>query len=180
VGGTQPVGNEQSMLDNWRSEQTAPMQELHTTTHTVSIKNKLPTPAARIAFGTLPPELQTRLKRLGFKCGRIEPSGSLTMLLSNGLSLTERQTAITGFRGAAKDYGLDLQRVSMMGEPGSLWDDGCLLVGEADRLGMRPRLFNEDGSPSQDVLLEGGATQHATQAATEKAQNRSSNRSPRA
>lgn len=77
------------------------------------------------------------------------------MMLSNGMSLQEKQVAVKGFREAAQDYGLDLKRISMMGEPGALWDDGCLLVCAADERGARPRLFNQDGSPSREVLSEG-------------------------
>lgn len=76
------------------------------------------------------------------------------MMMSNGMSLTEKQKAIQGFKEAAQDYGLDLRRMSLMGAPNALWDDGCLLVCAADERGLRPTLFNSDGTPSQEVLAE--------------------------
>ena len=121
------------------------------------MKKPLCTTAARAAFLSLPPELQCELQQQGFRPGRIEPSGALTMLVSNALSITEKQRAISAFRAATGQFGLDLQRISMIA-PDSAWDDGCLLVCAADKQGLRPRLFDADGKPSDEVLEE--STRH--------------------
>lgn len=92
---------------------------------------------------------------MGFRACRVEASGALTMAMSNGMSLQEKRASINGFRESVQVYGLDLKRMSMMADPGALWDDGCLLVCAADDRGNRPRLFNQNGSPSSEVLSEG-------------------------
>lgn len=117
------------------------------------MKKPICTTAARTAFLFLPPELQCELQQHGFHPSRIEPSGALTMLVSNALSIVEKQRAISAFRAAAGLFGLDLQRISMIA-PDSAWDDGCLLVCAADKHGMRLRLFDAEGRPSEEVLAE--------------------------
>lgn len=78
------------------------------------------------------------------------------------MSLKEKQVAIQGFKDASRDYGLDLRRMSMMASQGSLWDDGCLLICASDKQGLSPRLFNPDGSPSEEVLEEVSRPRSAT------------------
>lgn len=76
------------------------------------------------------------------------------MLLSNSLCLHDRQAAVTGFRTIAREYGLDLQRVTLMGRVDSAWDDGCLLVAKPDKFSVRPPLFTKTGDPTAEILQE--------------------------
>jgi hypothetical protein len=121
------------------------------------MKPAKPTTAAKNAFSHLPPDLQDGLKSLGFTPARVEPSGALAFRTANNTSVAAKLVILAGFRKTAQSYGLDLQRVSFGQGVGVLWDDGSLLVNEADACGRRPRLFDEDGHPSQEVLRESSA-----------------------
>jgi hypothetical protein len=110
-------------------------------------------PALR-AFSTLPPGLQESFRELGFSCSRVESTGALAMRIRNAMPIATKRALLISFRDLANQYGLDLQRVSLSQGVATAWDDGSLLVSEADARGRRPPLFNQDGSPSVEILGE--------------------------
>ena len=115
------------------------------------------TRAAAIAVNSLPPDMQYELRRAGFSPMRIEDSGALCFCLRNELPVKEKEAKLNQFRQAARQYGLDLQRIAIGQSWAQPFDDGILLVAQPVN-GRSAPLFASNG-----VALDGAAANLAAE-----------------
>jgi hypothetical protein len=83
----------------------------------------------------------------------IQESGALCFGIDNRTSVAAKRTQIARFKAAASEYGLCFERIGMTQSVNKDVDDGFMLVCPPAG-GHRPRLFNADGTISDDLLNE--------------------------